>query len=186
MITARPFPTTYADIPTATLVDTYAAAPERYRTALAGLTAEQLLAHPRPGKWSICEVVVHVADSEIMGAARFRQALSEPGATCSPYDQDKWANGLHYVNVDKGTMEVYLSLFAGIRSTTTKLLRAATAEDWKSKYVNHPEWSTPYTLRNLVEAYADHGERHLGQILEMRKLLGVPHSLKLLLEKRVY
>jgi len=48
----------------AQLIDEYLAGPKKLRAAVAGMTAEQLNAHPIPGKWSIKEVVCHIADYE--------------------------------------------------------------------------------------------------------------------------
>jgi len=50
---------------------------------------------------------MHLADAEIMGAARFRTALAEPGARFAVYDQDERASGLEYshagpANIDGG------------------------------------------------------------------------------------
>ena len=85
-----------AHVPTGELVDVYEAGPARIRETLVGLGSEQLQAHPRTDKWSIGEVVLHLADAEIMGAGRIRLALAQPGAPVTGYDQAIWANELRY------------------------------------------------------------------------------------------
>ena len=41
-----------------------------------GLTPKQLKWKPEPGKWSIAEIVAHLADAEIVGSWRMRSAAS--------------------------------------------------------------------------------------------------------------
>ena len=62
----------YADLDAALLTRVYAQAPARLRRALHGLDESARQAHPLPGKWSIQELVVHLADAEITGAMRIR------------------------------------------------------------------------------------------------------------------
>ena len=46
---------------------------------------------PAPGKWSIREILCHLADCETVFAFRLRQTLAEPGHVIQPFDQDLWA-----------------------------------------------------------------------------------------------
>ena len=70
------------------LLEAYRAGPERLRAASAGLSMEQMRARPRPGKWSILEILLHVTDSELSGAMRVRYVGAPPGASLPGYDQD--------------------------------------------------------------------------------------------------
>lgn len=178
------FPNVYADIETDRLLGAYSAAPERVRQAIQGLISDELKAHPRPGKWSIQEIVVHLADAEVMGAARIRQAFAESGSAVAVYNQEDWAREMAYQEYDTKTFYASLMMFDALRLATAKLFQRAGAPDWE-KFVIHPEWGA-ITLRQLLELYADHSERHIGQILTLRELLNKPLNLKLLLEKRLY
>ena len=85
------FPSTYARLDTSTLLEVFAAGPERLDRALHGLDDEHLAAQPRRGdRWSARQIVAHLADAEIMGAARVRQILSQSGRECAFYDQEVW------------------------------------------------------------------------------------------------
>ena len=64
------------------------------------------------------------------------------------------------------------------------MLRAATPTQWE-RAANHPRYG-PLTLRNLLELYADHTERHVGQIIRIRELIGRPLAMSLLLPDRPY
>ena len=69
------FPGVYRGISARDLITVYKAGPTRLGGALAGLSGEELKARPRDGKWSVQEIALHVADAEIMGAARMRTGL---------------------------------------------------------------------------------------------------------------
>lgn len=182
--TASSFPDTLAGIPTARLLEVYAAGPARLREALHGLTEGELRAHPRPGKWSALEIAIHVADSELMGAARVRLAFVQPGTAFIGYDQDAWAGGLAYDEAGLRGLEDALGLFALLRRTTGRVFARTKPQDWE-RWGIHPEHG-PMTLRNLLELYADHSERHVQQIVHLRELLGVPIASPPLLPRPLY
>ena len=54
------------------LIEEYLAGPGVLRRAVAGMTRDQLLVRPVPGKWSTQEVVCHLADYEPIYADRRR------------------------------------------------------------------------------------------------------------------
>lgn len=180
------FPSTYRDISTARLVKAYVAGPERLRHVVGDLGEEELGAKPIAGKWSIREIVLHVADSELVGAVRFRMLLGTGrGAPSLPgYDQDEWSRELAYGHADAGHLAHAMALFAELRATTAKLLSQVAAADW-DRSATHPE-SGMVTLRNLLELYADHSERHVEQILDRRRLLGRSMELPPMLPDRLY
>jgi uncharacterized damage-inducible protein DinB len=178
------FPTLYRDLATETLLSVFEAAPGRIASAVAGLRPEELSARPIAGKWTIQEIVCHVADSEICGALRIRLTLAQPGSPLPAYDQDRFARGLAYGEFDRALFSDTLDLFARLRSVSARLFRRADASAW-SRTGDHHEWGT-VTLRQLLELYADHGERHLSQILERRRAIGRPLALEILLPERLY
>jgi hypothetical protein len=57
------------------LIGKYAAGYDEVMRSLEGFPAEALTARPLPGKWSACEIVHHLADSEMASALRLRQLL---------------------------------------------------------------------------------------------------------------
>lgn len=177
-------PGPYAGLDTTFLIDVYAAGPTRLRQALDGLSEADLSARPLPGKWSIKEIAAHVADSELIGAARIRQAYTESDRRFAYYDQDVWAGLFAYQQFDAARLELALRQFEVLRATTLPVFREAAPEDWRRTGL-HPERGE-LTLRQLLELYADHSERHVGQILDRRALLGKPSALTLLLPERLY
>lgn len=178
------FPETYADIDRQALLRAYEAGPRRLRLAIAGLTREQMRTPVAQGVWSIQEVVVHMADSELNGAGRIRLVRAQPGSTFFGYDQDVWARAFGYRELDEDAVEAAIGLFTALRTTTLPLFTGASDADWHATGI-HPEHGT-VSLRNLLELYADHSERHICQIVERRGLLGSPLSLPPLLKERLY
>jgi hypothetical protein len=62
-------------MPLAQLIDDYLAGPPLLRQAVAGISREQFIARPIPGKWSTLEVVCHLADFEIVYADRIKRVV---------------------------------------------------------------------------------------------------------------
>jgi len=175
----------YSFYPTDRLLEAFREAPARLRAAIAGLDAAELRARPRgPLSWSAHEIVLHVADSELVGAFRVRKVLAEPGSVLPGYDQDAWARQLDYSGQDDAARETALELFARLRDRIAPRLAVADDVDWEKRGL-HPEYG-PVTLRNLLELYADHGERHVEQILAIRQRLGRPLALESRLPRRLY
>jgi hypothetical protein len=143
------FPDVYAGISNRDLISVYRAGPTRLGGILAGLSDEELTARPRDGKWSAQEIAMHIADAEIMGAARLRQTLAEPGASFAIYDQEAWASTLDYRNRDRKALESAVRLFSSLRTSGAHLLESATEEDWK-KWGCHADWG-PLTVGRPVE-----------------------------------
>src|SRR3982750_4046910 len=101
------------------LIAQYEAGYREVAESLEGLTPEQLTAYPISGKWSACEIVQHLADSEMNSAIRLRRLLMEERPILHAYDQDDYALRLKYNERD---MAPALELFRGARSTTAQLL----------------------------------------------------------------
>lgn len=179
-----PFPQTYAALDTGRLLQVYQAGPERLRAALDGQSDEVLLARPIAGKWSIQEIAAHVADSDLIGTARLRMVLGGDDPPLPFYNQDRWSRDLKYQGMGRARLDQALALFAALRAVMFPVLAGASVEQW-GRRGTHAEFG-PVTLRNLLELYADHGERHIAQILERRRMLGAPSDLPLLLPERLY
>ena len=121
------------------------------------------LNRPNRDGWSIRDVLVHLADSEIVGAFRFRLVLAEDEPTLPVYDQDRWKRRLHYI---WRSPEAALSLFQQTRFSTAEMLQQCDAAAWQRIGV-HPERGR-LTLADLLETYTAHVDTHVAQITELR------------------
>src|SRR5262245_42042655 len=70
--------------------------PSAVSRAISGLSPKQLHSPERPGKWSIAHVLQHLADSELVLGWRYRLIIAQDRPPLTGYDQDLWADRLHY------------------------------------------------------------------------------------------
>jgi uncharacterized damage-inducible protein DinB len=142
-------------------VPVLSATANRLRALAADLSSEQVNRAPGPGKWSIREIVAHLADCELVFAFRLRQALApaagEPHAIIQPFDQDAWAQ--RYAAYDLASA---LDLFHAARTWNMQLLRTVNDDD-RSRLTTHPERGT-MTFWTIVETMAGHDLNHLQQL----------------------
>jgi uncharacterized damage-inducible protein DinB len=135
--------------------------------AIEGLAPAQLRQPERPGKWSIGQVLQHLADSELVWAWRMRLILAEERPTLTGYDQDRWAERLRYEEADASDS---LALFSAVRGANLRLVERASPEDLARVGVHLERGEEP--LAHLVRLYAGHDLLHLRQIDRIRGSLG--------------
>ena len=130
----------------------------RLQKAVRGLTAKQLKWRPEPGKWSIAEIVAHLADTEIVASWRMRSVIGENGITIQPFDQDAWASAFQYGKRDvKRSLEIFR-----VRENNLALLKEIPRETWDN-YGMHLERGKE-TIAHLVRMFAGHDTNHILQI----------------------
>ena len=118
---------------------------------------------PAPGKWSVGEILAHLAECEIATAWRYRQMLEHNGVALQPFDQDEWARLSDYAAWQPAEA---LTLFRLLREANVRLLSRLTAEQWERHGV-HAERGK-LTVRDLARQMAGHDRNHLDQV---RKIL---------------
>jgi uncharacterized damage-inducible protein DinB len=131
--------------------------PGRLRELMDSLGREAADKSPAPGKWSVREILCHLADCEIVFAFRYRQTLAEPHHVIQPFDQDLWAR--NYAAYDA---ESALAVFTAVRNYNLKLIASLSPEAF-SKPATHPERGT-MTFETIVETMGGHDLNHIGQI----------------------
>jgi DinB family protein len=143
--------------------------PGTLRRTVSGLTAAQDGTPERAGKWSVRQVVQHLADSELIGAFRFRMILSHDAPELPGYDQDLWATRLRYEESDVATA---LDDFATLRQANLRLIRRASPAELK-RVMHHAERGDE-SLEQTIPLYAGHDLVHLAQIRRIRAAIGAP------------
>ena len=151
----------------ATLIDSYLDGPQLLRKAVAGMSQEQLVARPIPGKWSTVEVVCHLADFEIVCGDRMKRVIAENEPAFSSGDPDLFAARLAYHD---RIAEEELLLIETIRKHLARILRTLKAEDFQRRGI-HSE-AGPLTLEMLLQRMTGHIEHHVRFIEEKRKAMG--------------
>jgi hypothetical protein len=149
------------DIPE--LLERFRRGPELVATVMTGAAGSELDFQPGPEKWSIRQIVAHVADSEVVGAMRFRQIIAEDNPTLIAYDEKAWTRNLNYGR--RKTSES-LETFRRIRAENYELLKDLSQETFARTCV-HTERGVQ-TLRDILVTYAEHAERHARQLRDVR------------------
>lgn len=126
------------------------------------ITAEELEARPAPDKWSVREILHHLADSEMIAAVRLRFLLAMERPTIQGYDQDEFSRRLRYDRPHETSLE----LFRYARESTAELLERLSPADWRREGT-HTELG-PYSVEKWLEIYAAHAHKHATQIRAAR------------------
>jgi DinB superfamily len=124
-----------------------------------GLTPRQLKWQPEAGKWSIAEIVGHLADTEIVASWRMRSVLGQNGTTIQAYDQNAWAAVFQYRNRDP---KASLALFRTLRENNHAMLKTIPRDKWEN-YGMHEERGKE-TLSHLARLFAGHDVNHVLQV----------------------
>ena len=150
-----------------TLIDQFEKGGEKLRRAVAGLTREDLLAFPVPGTWSIQQIVIHLADSELVGIDRMKRVIAEENPLLIGYDETKFSQRLRY---EDQSAETAVTLVDLTRREFSKVLRKLPAEAFARTGVHNEVGKV--TLAELVQKYVKHLDHHLKFITEKRAKLG--------------
>jgi hypothetical protein len=146
------------------LVERFRRSPELLAVVLTGVFGEEEDFTTAPGKWSIRQIVAHLADTELVFAQRFRQVIAEDNPTLIAFDQDAWARNLEY---SRRKPKASLETFRRLRAESHELLKDL-PESAFERTGNHTERGV-VTLRRLVETAADHAESHARQTQAIRE-----------------
>ncbi len=145
------------------LIDAFEMGIEEWRSAVAGMTPEQVLARPIAGKWSTIEVVSHVADTEVYFSDRIERTIVLERPLLLSVDERPYPDGLHYQSF--GLAE-QLDLFAALRRHVTRILRLQPPEAWHRTAIH--TGTGLVTLRQLVFQSVRHARHHLPFVAEKR------------------
>jgi uncharacterized damage-inducible protein DinB len=136
-----------------------ASTPKKLARAIGRASAAKLRKPPAPGKWSVAEILAHLADAEIVTGWRMRQILGAPGTPIQAFDQDAWATAGHY---SKRDARKSLQQFRAVREANLALLKSLTPEQWKHHGM-HAERGVE-TIEHITVMMAGHDLNHLGQV----------------------
>lgn len=140
-------------------IETLRAFPAALEKTVAGLSDDQLDTPYGPGKWTIRQLVHHLADSHANGAARVRWALTENSPAVKAYDQDEWAR-LHDARL--APIEPSLAIIRGLHQRLVMLFESLDDVEFE-RNMHHPE-NGEVTIDDWVRVYAGHCDKHLGHI----------------------
>ncbi len=146
------------------LLERFRRGPELLAVVLTGVFGEEEDFVTAPGKWSIRQIVAHLADAELVGAHRMRAVLAEDNPRLTAFDQDAWTRNLDYAQrKPKQSLETFRRLRAENYDLVKNLPEAAYARTG-----DHSE-NGMVTLLQLIEGYAGHAESHARQLQSIRE-----------------
>lgn len=128
-------------------------------------TTPEVLARPEaPGKWSMGQVLAHLADSDLVWGWRLRLILAQDRPPLTGYDQDRWATRLGYADI---APRESVEQFSVLRRSNLRLLERASPDDLRrvGVHVERGEESLEHQLR----LYAGHDLLHLNQLERIRQ-----------------
>ncbi|MBI2765975.1 MAG: DinB family protein [Chloroflexi bacterium] len=148
------------------LFDRFTRGPAAVRKAILGLDAGALNGR-RPGDdWSVRDIIIHLADTELVRAVRIRKVIAEDRPLLETYDERLWKRRLHYLWRDP---EAALAEFELTRFQTASILAQCDAAAWKREAVHAGRGVI--TLRDMLALGVDHVDEHVAQVAVIRAYL---------------
>jgi hypothetical protein len=150
-------------------LDVLAQLPAALPSLVDGLSHAELARPEAPGKWSVIQVLDHLADQETVNAFRFRVVVAQDEPPIQGYDQDRWAERLRYGSADPA---VIIGELSAMRGRNLRLLRSLTPAE--RKRVGRHEERGPESVEHIMRLNAGHDILHRRQIARIREALGKP------------
>jgi uncharacterized damage-inducible protein DinB len=132
---------------------------KRLARLIKGIPTAKLRKRPAPDKWSVAEILAHLADVEIVIGWRMRSILGAPGTPVQAYDQNAWVISGHYDKRDPGKS---IELQRVVREANLALLKSLAPDQWK-QFGQHAERGQE-SIEHIVRMVAGHDINHLNQI----------------------
>jgi len=132
-----------------------------------GVPTAKLRKRPAPEKWSVAEILAHLADVEIVIGWRMRSILGDPGTHVQAYDQNAWVTAGHY---EKRDPHKSIELHRVVREANLALVKSISPAQWKH-FGQHAERGQE-SIEHIVRMVAGHDINHVLQIeliLEAKK-----------------
>jgi uncharacterized damage-inducible protein DinB len=134
-------------------------APRTLASLIEGVAEAELTRRPAPGKWSVTEILAHLAEDELTSSWRYRQMLERDGVELRGFDQDLWARVGDYASWKP---QDALAMFRLLREANLRMFAHLTPEQWQRHGV-HSERGK-FTVRDLCCHMAAHDINHIEQV----------------------
>jgi hypothetical protein len=118
-----------------------------------------LRTRPAPNEWSVLELLGHLVDGEVVGAARYRWILAQDEPELIGYDQDRWVERMDHQNADP---EDLLALLAALRRSNLDLWARSSDAERARAGIHVERGRESFDL--LFRLMAGHGMFHLAQM----------------------
>jgi hypothetical protein len=132
------------------------------------MSDEHLNASPIPFKWSTRQVVLHLADMDLIYADHMKRVIAEDEPALLGVDDKTYGARLAY---DKRDVDEEVRLIKAVRRHMGRILRAIDTDDFKRKGIHSVDG--PVTLADLLQRATEHIPHHAQYIDEKRKALNI-------------
>jgi len=149
-----------------TLIEAYSGGAQLLRDAMQSTTNTDLDAKPIKGKWSVREVVCHLADSEIVYADRMKRVIAEDIPTFFEADPNRFCPALY---CPKRPLKKELDVIDAIRIHMLSILQSCDANDFQRTGVHSLDG--PMTLETLLQRITAHIPHHVAFIEEKQRAM---------------
>ena len=146
-----------------TLLDGYLAGSEHLRAVVGDMKQEDLIARPIAGKWSVLEVVCHLADTDANIAHRLKRVLAEDCPEFERVQPDRMVAALSY---QAREVSDELAMIDLTRRQIARILQSLPAE--ARERVGLIKERGPRTVTDMVNGAVEHLKHHLRFIIEKR------------------
>lgn len=133
------------------------------RAEIAAVPAERHGVPEAPGKWSLRQVVQHLADVELAYGWRVRLVLTADRPPLHGFDENAWMRRLRADDTD---LESALAMLAALRHDLLRLVDGCTPEDLARTGVHSERGEEPLAL--LLRVFAGHDLAHRRQLARIR------------------
>ena len=146
------------------LIVEFEAGGQKIRDAIEGLSREEALRRPGPGKWSPQELIVHLADADAIAIDRMKRVIAEDSPPLLRADEQAYVDRLHY---DAQDLHDAVELFDVNRRQFARVLRRLEDSEFERVGIHDGELGR-ITLAGLIENYSKHLGHHLQRLKEIR------------------
>lgn len=144
---------------TADMLAAQRSAPATLAQLISGVPDDTLHRRPAPGKWSIVEIIAHLAEDELTSSWRYRQMIEHDGVALLGFDQELWARLGDY---NSWTARDALDMFRLLRQANVTVLSHLSPAEWE-RSGTHAERGR-LTVRSLAAHMVGHDANHIAQI----------------------
>jgi hypothetical protein len=138
--------------------------PSVITNATHGLSDQQLDISPGEGKWTIRQIIHHIADANLNAYMRMKLIATEEKPILKPFNQDQWAV---LADGKNGSITSSLQLIQALHERWVQFMQALPKTAWNREGV-HLERGIETLEENLIK-YSEHGEKHIQQITSIRE-----------------
>jgi len=138
-------------------MDSMRESPTTIARLIAGASSDDLERAPAPGKWSVREILCHLADCELSFGVRLRQGVAEEHHMIQIFDPDVWAKQYDGIPVSDA-----VNAYTVTRNWNLRFLENVVPGALE-RPITHPKRGT-MTYRHVIETVAGHDRNHILQI----------------------